>query len=84
MGLKTRHAARRINQRIEILGASDGAELAKAFARIKQIQANAMLVGAAPEHRWQIRVPYPHDPDTNFAGHARPYGGSLVTFALQE
>jgi putative ABC transport system substrate-binding protein len=41
-------AAPRINQRVEILSASDGVELAKAFARIKQIQANAMLVGADP------------------------------------
>ena len=41
-------AAPTINQRVEILGASDGVELARAFARIKQIRANAMLVGADP------------------------------------
>jgi len=41
-------AARRINQRVEILRASDGVELARAFSRIRQIQANAMLVGADP------------------------------------
>ena len=41
-------AARRINQRVEILRASDGVELARAFSRIRQVQANAMLVGADP------------------------------------
>jgi putative ABC transport system substrate-binding protein len=41
-------AAPTINQRVEILGASNGVELARAFARIKQIRANAMLVGADP------------------------------------
>lgn len=41
-------AARKINQRLEIVYASDGVELEKAFARIKQIQADAMLVGADP------------------------------------
>ncbi len=41
-------AARSINQRVEILHASNELELAKAFARIKQIKANAMLVGADP------------------------------------
>jgi putative tryptophan/tyrosine transport system substrate-binding protein len=41
-------AARSMNQRVEILRASDGAELARAFAKIKQIQATAMLVGADP------------------------------------
>jgi putative ABC transport system substrate-binding protein len=41
-------AAGRINQHVEILLASDEVELTKAFARIKQIQANAMLVGADP------------------------------------
>ena len=41
-------AAPTINQRVEILGASDEVELARAFERIKQIRANAMLVGADP------------------------------------
>ena len=41
-------AAPTINQRVEILGASNGVELARAFARIKQIRADAMLVGADP------------------------------------
>ena len=41
-------AAPTINQRVEILDASDEVELARAFERIKQVRANAMLVGADP------------------------------------